>query len=281
VSRPRPVVVQLAHSSPSAPATEQPAETSAESATIVEAEPFSATWNEPEQPDDEVRREAWVDADTCPAPERHEATTPYSEFVDRALGISHTRGQFASIRISPSFSAEYTISLSKRGDGAYVVRLLRLKTSVWDQMMDEMHVLQGDSIQLDDASQRAALARVVPDTELRERVIDASTARLWISLWRALLARTQVVKAIGTIGTMKSDGTLYRLSLGGRVGTTHSPDRPGVLQEVTSAVEHIERVITGKSPDETIDLDVARNLMQSALERTRKQESCWRRIEIE
>lgn len=261
-------------------ATARPRAAEVEKEPFVEAEPFSETWNEPERDDDDRPREAWVDADTCLAPERDRDASPYGEFVERALGIFDARGELASVRISPSFSPEYAISLGRRADGAYVVRRVSLKSSVWDQMMEQMHALQGDSIQLDYASQRAALARVKPDIDTQEGTLDPSTARLWMSLWRALLARTQVVKPIGA-ERFKMDGTLYRLSLGSHVGTTHSPDGGGVLQAVTTALEHIDRIVTGRSQDDAADLDVARNLMQSALERTQKQESCLRRIELE
>jgi hypothetical protein len=49
------------------------------------------------------------------------------------------------------------------------------------------------------------------------------------------------------------------------------------LGDVVLATEHLERVVSGGSTDESAELKAARDLLQSSLDRTRRNEPCLRR----
>lgn len=274
--QPRPVLMDITAPHPPAVREQAPAPESNEP-----AEPFSASWQleataeSPGTP----QPEAWVDADACPAPFAgggSEDFGTYHAFVDKALGLPAGPEQLAVLRIAPSFSPTRVLSVVRRPAGVYLLRSTRLTTHVWAQMMDEMRALQGPSIRLGERSQAEALARVVPSTVVRERKLSPSTAKLIVELWRSLLARAQVVKEVG-VATGKLDGTLYDVWYRGAGARTHSPEKGSVLGDVVLATEHLERVIDGTSEDETAELEVARNLLQASLDRTRRKEPCLRR----
>lgn len=111
---------------------------------------------------------------------------------------------------------------------------------------------------------------------VQEHTIAPSIAKLLVELWRSLLARAQVVEEVG-ITTGKADGTYYDLWYHGVGARTHSPASGSVLGDVVLATEHLERVVGGTSADVTAELEVARDLLQTSLERSRKKESCLRR----
>ncbi len=263
---------------PAAPAVSREIRLPERADALVEAEPFSATWNDSEQ--DEAPAgpapEAWENADTCPAPlESFAGLYEYDAFVGRVLGVLDTPDQLATLRISPSFQPERAVILMRSSNGGFVARTVRLKEQVWNQMMKEMQAQQGGSVSLDDSYQRAALARVTAAQEVHERQVDTATAWLWIALWQALIARAQVVEEIGIV-TGKFDGTLFQFRRGGHGAVAHSPDHRGVLAEATLAAELIEGVVNGSSTDAAGDLRRARELMHSALVRTQNKESCLR-----
>jgi hypothetical protein len=266
---------------PGPPAAAPAVSIAKEDAVAIEAaEPFSAAWNETEEPGDspEVVTERWVNADTCPAPLERYELGEYDAFVERALGVGDAPDRLVAVRISPAFQPERAVSLARGKNGRFMVRVVRLSEQVWGRMMNEMSAHQGGSVSLDEASQRAALARVTTLSEVHERSLDAPTAWLWTALWQALIGRAQVVEEVG-VATGKSDGTLYRLSSGGREAMAHSPDGRGVLAEATTAAELLEGWVNGRSRDEAGDLKRARQLMRSALARTQQKESCLRRYD--
>lgn len=221
-----------------------------------------------------------MDSDACPAPLQVAASDgfgPYEAFVDKALGLPAGPDQIAVLRIAPSFTPSRVLSVVRRSDGTYVLRSTRLTTNVWGQMMEEMRALQGgQSFSIDEQSQTEALARIVTSKVVNEHKIPPSTATLIANVWRSLRARAQVTEEIG-IATGKSDGTFYELWQQGVGVGTHSPAEGTVLGDVVLATEHLESVVNSTSIDSAAELDVARDLLKSALERTNRKEPCLRR----
>jgi hypothetical protein len=244
------------------------------------AEPFSAAWREPEWDESPPAPiDSWVNADACPDPletTREFQDRAYEAFIDKALGLGAS-GELAVLRIHPSFTPVRSLVVLRRRSGAYLLRSIRLKTNVWAQMMQEMRTLHGDSFSLDEASEAAALARIATSRITHDTEIDASIAWLVIELWRSVMARAQPVVEIGTM-TAKADGTTYEMRQGGRGSQTHSPAEDSVLGDLVSAAEHLERFSDGTSSDKNADLQRARDLMRSSLDRTRRNEPCLRHI---
>jgi len=158
-----------------------------------------------------------------------------------------------------------------------VVRSVELTTNVWAEMMNGMWRLQGDSIRMDAGSLEAGMANVTTGKTVRERRIDAATAQLITKLWLAVTARAQVVKEINTM-TLKGDGTFYEIRVGGTGGRTHSPRDSSVLGDLVAASEHLEAFIQRSSEGDEFELEMARDLMRSALERTENQAPCLKRL---
>ena len=249
------------------------------SAVDAPAEPFSATWAQAEEfgaePPGPTNREAWVNADACPDPVTYDNSDAYDSFIVSALGMAG-HGQLAAIRISASFRPERALSIERRADGAYLLRSTELSRDVWAWMMTEMRELQGTTITLDDASESEALARVTTSRTVKERGIDATTAWLLVDVWRTVIARAQIVRNVGVMQAT-ADGTAFEIRYGGKAASTHNPASGSVLGEVTTAAEHLARVLDGHSTDELAELDVARDLLRSALARSHQREPCLRR----
>jgi hypothetical protein len=241
------------------------------------AEPFSASWLEPER--EQVEVEAWVNSDACPDPLEDEDDPdlePYQAFIERELRTD-VGGVVATMQIEPSFTPARSLSLRRRQGGSYVLRSVELTTNVWAEMMREMGRLQGDSIRMDGRSLEAGLANVTTSKTVRERQLDAATAQLITKLWGSVTARAQVVKEINPM-TGKADGTYYEIRVGGNGGRTHSPSENSVLGDLVAATEHLEAFIQRSSDDDEFELEMARDLMRSALERTRDQVPCLKRL---
>src|SRR6188768_651823 len=234
------------------------------------AEPFSETWLESGEGDERKPLEIWINADACPDPLRVATDpdlAPYYAYIERALHDDSV-GQLALLQIQPSFSPARSLSVRRRPGGAYVIRSVELTTNVWSQMMEEMRALQGPSVSLGAECLEDGLARVTTSRIVRERKIDGATARLIRELWSSVTARAQVVEEINTM-TGEGDGTHYEIRLGKRGSVVRSPTEGSILGDVVSAAEHLETFVQGASSDDKAVLEMARDLMQSALERTR------------
>lgn len=225
-------------------------------------------------------REGWLDADACAAPAGSDDgdgdVHADAAFIDRALGLTMERAQLATIRINPAFHAPRALEVARRRDGTYVLRSTTVRSHIWAQITTEMMALPDYPASIDESFQTAALARLTPGRLVRERRIDASTATLLTDLWRAIITRAQVVVPINA-ASGKGDGTFYELRQGSKAATTHSPERGSILGDLVIALEHLERLLNDTSTDPAAELDRARDLMRSSLDRTRKNEPCLRR----
>jgi hypothetical protein len=212
----------------------------------------------------------------CPEPwplSKERWSEPYDRHVDRALGFSPTANELLVIRISPAFSSERTLSLTRRPDGSYWLRSRRLVRQVWGEMMDQMKAQQGDVIQLDDGHQARALARVeIPVTE-KQRRLDRRTAELMLRMWTAIVARAQVVHEVGIVHAIL-DGTLFRIWVGNTRASTHSPQSGSVLGLAVQAAERLEDFVAENRAENEDLIDEVRFEMNNALERTRRKEPC-------
>jgi hypothetical protein len=234
---------------------------------------------EPELEEEQEQVNAWVNADACPDPlvvENDPDLEPYRAFIERALQTD-VGGVLAVMRIEPSFTPARSLSVRRRPGGSYAIRSVELTPNVWAEMMGEMRRLQGDSIRVDGRSLEAGLANVTTAKAVRERQIDAATAQLITRLWKSVTARAQVVKELNTM-TGKLDGTYYEIRAGGSGGRTHSPRKNSVLGDLIAATEHLEAFIQRSSDNDEFELEMARDLMRSALERTRDQVACLKRL---
>lgn len=221
-------------------------------------------------------REGWLDADACAAPAVPGEGDAYGAFIDRILGLTTDGAQLAAIRAAPAFDAPRTMEVARKRDGTYVLRSTTVSRHIWAQVTAEMMELSAYPTSIDEPFQAAALARLTPSRLVRERSIDASTATLLTDLWRALIERAQVVVPINA-GTGKGDGVIYELRQGSKGATTHSPEPGSILGDFVLALEHLERLLDDTSSEPAAELERARDLMRSALDRTRNNEPCLRR----
>jgi hypothetical protein len=198
---------------------------------------------------------------------------PYEAFMRRALGMVPNARVLLRIRVSPSFTPDSTIALLRNDDGTYLLRAVRLKEHVWFKMLEEMSAQQGPVVRLDRQRQAAALARLATSKTVKERTLDAPTARLFLRLWRALIRRAQVVREVG-IQTATLDGVVYRVWQGHHGISTHSPDPGSVLGEAVASAERLESIVSDDGVDVEAQLESAREEMQNALDRTRRKEPC-------
>jgi hypothetical protein len=259
------------------------AATAATTATSIAAAPpaLSQTSSEEPDPDEQAEarpREGWLDADACAAPagSGEGDVHAYAAFIDRALGLTNERGQLAAVRATPAFHSPRALEVARRRDGSYVLRSTTVPRHVWTQVTTEMMALPGYPTSIDESFQTAALARLTPTKLVRERPIDARTAALLADLWRAIITRAQVVVPINA-ASGKADGTVYELRQGSKAATTHSPAAGSILGDLVLTLEHLQRVLDDTSTDPAAELERARDLMRSALDRTRKNEPCLRR----
>jgi hypothetical protein len=234
----------------------------------------------PAEPAEAQPREAWLDADACPAPtipaDDDRDVHAYAAFIDRILGLTTDGSQLAAISAAPAFDSPRALEVTRGPDGTYVLRSTTVSKQVWAQVTPEMMELPVYPTSIDESFQSAALVRLTPGKVVRERRIDASTATLLIDLWRAIIERAQVVVPING-GTGKGDGVIYELRQGSKGATTHSPEPGSILGELVIALEHLERLLNEPSTDPAAELERARDLMRSALDGTRKNEPCLRR----
>lgn len=226
---------------------------------------------------------AWINADACPEPLSalgNSPMEPYETFMNQALKLPPSAEELVVIRISPSFGPDETLSLFQGRDRRYVLRSRELTDSVWGKMWNEMRAQQGLTIRADAEFQRAALARVAVETLIHERTVDASTAKLLLDLWGALVARAQVVQEVGA-HTAKFDGVRYTAWHKGIGVTTHSPEPGSVLAQAVSAAKHLLHFVDVEPGGREVEKGIARKEMQSALQRTRRKEACLREYQRE
>ncbi|HET9953131.1 MAG TPA: hypothetical protein VFQ61_01435 [Polyangiaceae bacterium] len=176
--------------------------------------------------------------------------------------------------MKPSFGAPWALTLRPGGRGAFSLRVTRLSRDVWAAMMKRMSELQGLTVNLSAHHQRRALADVSVQVATAERHIDPATANLLSMLWRALIARSQVVET----EVVTVDGTGYSIMVGGRTGSTQSPVYGSILERTTYAAERLAHFVESPEADDESDLVFVREELKEALARTRAQEPCVRMV---
>jgi hypothetical protein len=219
--------------------------------------------------------QAWINADACPDPvDVAAARRPYLDAIDRALR-DDVQGELATMRIQPSFQPPRSLSVRRLADGSHRLRSLELDPDLWARVMAELPPWSEPSRDRD-AREQAASAQVIAARTVREREIDGATARLILQLWGEVMARAQVVEEINA-GTGKGDGTVHEMRLGDRAARMHEPSPGSVLRELVVSVGHLENYVNYRSPAAPSQLEVARQSMRAALERTQNQEPCLKR----
>ena len=238
----------------------------------------AAAPSEPET--DQPPASAWVNSDACPEPWQPFTDDPimieYEAFVQRALHLPPQPDELIVVHSSPAFSPDQTLALVQRADQSYALRSTRLTEHVYYRMREQMEQLERSGAS-PAAAQAEALARIAATPVVREQPLDGRTAQLFLELWRALVARGQVVREIGA-GTGIGDGISYRIWSGGKIVETNIPAEGSVLGRAISALERLRLLIDRPNPSVDADLEraIARRDMDEALQRTRLGEPCLR-----
>jgi hypothetical protein len=279
-----------ADAAPILPPVDQPDSPKTTDATVQEMESQSDPVIPPPEiqgPKREVEKpnrpakKVFVNSHACPEPLPGGSDNrfgPYQRFMERALGLPPKPEQLVVIRISPSFHPDRTLSLVQKNDGTYVLRSTRLTEHVWASMMKEMMEQQGSSAKFDHEHQVAALSHLHTEKSVKERKLDAGTAKLFLQLWRSLLGRAQIVRNVSVL-SWTADGTEFRAWHGGHGAATHSPETGSVLDAAVTSAERLEQLVAEGSSDEEADLESARLGMRDAWERTNRKEPCRRLFE--
>jgi hypothetical protein len=221
---------------------------------------------------------AMEDADACLQPvgtAGDDGLAVYSAFIRRAVGFPPLSGALAAVLIGPSFRPTGMLSLHRRRNGEFVLRLTRLREDVWAAMLGEMEQQQGSTINLSDANQVSALRNISAAISTAERTVDAETARMIETLLSALLGRAQRVEEVGVM-TTKLDGTSYHFWHAGKEGETSSPRSGSILSLATSAVDDLCRLVERPTVGDGAGFRRIRDEMAVAVKRSLRSEPCLR-----
>jgi hypothetical protein len=243
---------------------------------LTPAEPFNAAWfDEEPEPNPSADRLLRADSGACLEPiEAAMLTEPHEAFVRQALGLPDPTAVAAMI-VSPSFKRPWMFSVHRGSDGQRWLRVTKLDQDAWGAMMRRMQELQGSVVSLDPAQQTRALASISVHPSVIERRIDRETADLVVALWKALVARVQVVES--DFGVL--DGTRYELSLpGAHAGTVVSPAYATVLGNANSAAERLGAIVESPNGADHDTLKQIRRSLRDTLARARRSEPCVRMV---
>jgi hypothetical protein len=196
---------------------------------------------------------------------------PYDKFIRSALGFSRP-GVLAAFIVSPSFTPPWMLSLNRGPRERYLLRVTRLNKDVWAAMMKRMSEVHGGSFEMSPVNQSNALADISVEATSSERAVDKQTGKLFLELWRALIARVQVVNS--DVATF--DGVRYYFWVNGNAGTTVSPRYGSVLGRVRVLADRLAQVVESPRADDLSDLAEIREGMRIALTRTLEKEACVR-----
>lgn len=234
------------------------------------AEPYSAAWLDESEPefDQDMPRHAWVDAHACAQPDEASGDPPsgYEELLEALFDFGKGVRPLATMRALPDFGrAPRVLGLLSTAQGGFVLRSIEIAYGKWYELVTRS---RDGHVTLEEAIAEVAAARAV-----REHSIDRGTARLMIEVWRALNTRAEVVEEVNPwLFTLHP--TTFIWETGGTRSFGLSPTRGSVLGEVVAATDHFQRVLNGTSTDKVAELQVARDRMRDALERTRRKEPC-------
>lgn len=258
-----------------APATRRPAEHAAREESVLDmpAEPFSGAWGNEPQAQLELRpdqpRHAWVDAHACAAPDGEDRTEGgYGALVGTLFDFGRDVQVLATLRKHADYRyAPEGLGLVRRSGGGYALRTIQIASGKWRDLTTRVRHAGSDT------APEAVLAEVAATRVIRERPVDAATARVILDLWGGLIARAQVVQEVNPMRFV-IHATAFTWEAGGTRALAWSPVAGSVLGDAILAAQHLQRVVEGTSTDEVAELQVARDLMRESLERTRKKEPC-------
>jgi hypothetical protein len=200
-----------------------------------------------------------LDADTCLAPTEGlfapAEFSPYATLVQNLLLPDTGDETVLQVVVQPSFESPYSLRLQQprpNDNGPdrprpYRLRLVRAKEHPWPQMMDEMRRQQGNPFKIGAAEQQRGLPAVSRATETKTVPFSSNIADRLAAVWAGALARTQYPKEVTKapdgcrIIVDKVDGTTYDFWHAGRSGTTHSPEKGTLLDDLVTVVETLTR----------------------------------------
>jgi hypothetical protein len=204
-----------------------------------------------------------IDAHVCPVPEtglfEPDGFTDFQLAVRDALLPNDGTETVLQVVVQPSFEPPYSISLVRRRaekatDKNLQLRLVRAKTNLWGEMMQEMAREQGNVIHLDPQHQRSALAKVAHAVETTTIATTGELANQLRAVWEGVLARTQYVHEVlvAPDGSSRiyhtADGTTYSFWNNGRSGTTHSPPAGSLLGDFVAIADDLRQLVAGAPP---------------------------------
>jgi hypothetical protein len=229
-----------------------------------------------------------VDADACLHPSRGvfdpDVLYPYTGALRDALLPGYRPGMTLSLVVQPSFRSSYLVYMETSDPEGrarpYRVVLRRMRADTWQQMMDEMHRQQGDTIHLGEKRQQAALARVKTTADEYVAPVDDTTGELLRKAWEGVVSRTQYPREVlqapdgSGVLTAKMDGTEYSFWANGQSGVTHSPDRGSLLADFVRLGETLGTFVEASEASRATMRQTLVDQATALITRAARNESC-------